>query len=90
MHTINLIAKSVLKPFDVQRKRDIQAFNNMAHALTNKQMTSDNEDGEEDKDKDKDEDEEDEDEDDKAANELEPIWSMLLKVCLHVITLFCS
>jgi hypothetical protein len=65
-------------------------FNNVAHALANKQATSDIEDGEEDKDKDKDKDEDgekDEDEDDNELDtmtSLEPIWSMLLKVCLRV------
>jgi ABC-type Zn2+ transport system substrate-binding protein/surface adhesin len=92
VHTVNLIAKSVLKPFDVQKKKDIQAFNNVAHALANRQGTSDIEDGEEEKDKDEDEEkdkdgEEDKDEDDNeldAVTSLEPIRSMLLKVCLRV------
>ena len=28
MHTINLIVKSILQPFDAQKTKDIQAFNN--------------------------------------------------------------
>ncbi len=35
VHTINLIAKSILKPFDARKTNDIQAFNNVAHALAN-------------------------------------------------------
>jgi hypothetical protein len=28
MHTINLIVKSILQPFDAQKTNDVQAFNN--------------------------------------------------------------
>ena len=84
VHTVNLIAKSVLKPFDLRKKKDIRAFNKMAHAL------ADDEDGEEkdedkDKDEEKDEDEEDDEEDNELDTSLEPIRSMLLKVRLRFV-----
>src|SRR6266850_1673697 len=33
MHTINLIAKSILKPFDVRKTKDAREFNDIAQAL---------------------------------------------------------
>jgi hypothetical protein len=33
-HIINLIAKSILKPFEVWKKKDVQVFNNVVQALS--------------------------------------------------------
>jgi hypothetical protein len=96
VHTINLIAKSILKPFDVRKAKDIREFNDVVHALGDSAEGDDPEDcteqtagnnGEEDDneeekgDDDDDEEEEEEDDDDDAS--LGPIRSMLLKVCLR-------
>ena len=94
VHTVNLIAKSILKPFDERhgKKKDIQSFNDAAHALAGlaeehdpdectESMAHATGDKEEEGDKEKGGDLEDEEED----TRLEPIRSMLLKVCLHSI-----
>ena len=90
VHTVNLIAKSILKPFDVRKMEDVQAFNEVAHALSDsarghEQVASDDkqpEDEEDEDDEDEDEDEgEGEDDDNNELNtSLDPIRSMLLKV----------
>ena len=91
VRTVNLIAKSILKPFDVQKTKDVQAFNEVAHALSesaggHEQVASDDKQPEDEEDEDGDEDE-DEDEDEGEDNDnnelntsLDPIRSMLLKV----------
>ena len=33
VHTVNLIAKLILRPFDIRRMKDIHEFNDIAHAL---------------------------------------------------------
>jgi hypothetical protein len=91
-HTVNLIAKSILKPFEVQKMKDIQEFNDVVQGLadTSEEENAKEEDEEEDED-DEDEDEEGEDEgEDEFDTSLEPIKSMLLKVCLHFMTLILS
>ena len=35
VHTVNLIARSILKPFKEPKKKDVQAFNKVAKALSN-------------------------------------------------------
>ena len=86
VHTINLIAKSILKPFDIRKMKNIREFNDVAHALADSAEGRDPDecaeqatgnDGEEDKE------EEEEGEDDDTS--LGPIRSMLLKVCLRFI-----
>ena len=73
MHTINLITKSILKPFDIWKTKGTQEFDDVAQALVKEQdeATSD---------KDK-KDKECDDGEDNAR--LWPIRSMLLKVHLH-------
>lgn len=85
-HTVNLITKSILKPFDTQKTKNIQAFNDMADTLARSDKAEDVEqaigDNEEKEDKDKDiGDEPDPDMDNEANMGLEPIRTMLLKVC---------
>ena len=76
VHTVNLIAKSILKPFDAQKSKNMQVFED-ALAEVHEQTTEYDEN--EDK---QDEDDEDGDEVNDLAMMLEPIRSMLLKVCL--------
>ena len=92
VHTINLIAKSILRPFDTQKTNDIRAFNNIAHALADlaeghdpdectEHVTGANEEETDKEDKEDKEDREDEyDKDNDSNASLEPIRSMLLKV----------
>jgi hypothetical protein len=80
VHTVNLIAKSILKPFDVQKMKDIHEFNDIAQALADLAEERDKEGIDEDIKEDGEEDEEDKEEFDAS---LGPIRSMLLKVCLH-------
>jgi hypothetical protein len=119
-HTVNLIAKSILKPFEQQKMKEIQEFNHAVQGLadTFEEEKFEEEDGEDDKDGDKDRDkdgdkdgdkdrdkdgdedgdkdrdkdrDEDGDEDEHEFNtSLEPIKAVLLKVCLHFITLIPS
>jgi ABC-type Zn2+ transport system substrate-binding protein/surface adhesin len=90
-HTVNLIAKSILKPFEARKMKDIQEFNDVVQGLadTSKEDNIMEEDGEDEDDhEDEDEDKEGEDEgEDKFDMSLGPIKSMLLKVCLHFMTL---
>ena len=86
-HTINLIAKSILKPFDGRKTKDLQEFNDTTNALVeldecDEQATGNGEGKEIEEDEDEDEDNDDEG--------LEPIKMTLLKVCLrlHLIGLF--
>jgi len=79
VHTVNLIAKAILKPFNIQKKKDTQAFNEAAYALKDKEdkdANGNNGEGEG---------EAPECDDDKLNTCLDPIKSMLLKVCLHFI-----
>jgi len=88
VHTVNLIARLIMKPFDAQKAKDIEEFNDAVHALANlaKGMKQDQEATEKD---DEDGDEDGEDEVDALDHELdanlEPISLMLSKVCLHFI-----
>ena len=84
-HTINLIAKSILKPFEVWKMKGIQEFKDVVQGLadTSEEENTEKEDEEE---EDDDDDEEGKDEgEDEFDMSLEPIRSMLLKVCLHFI-----
>ena len=81
MHTVNLVVKSILKPFDTQKSKNMQAFED-ALAKVHEQTT------EYDKNEDKqDEDDEDGDEVNDLTMMLKLIRSMLLKVCLCPISL---
>ena len=80
VHTVNLIAKSILKPFDTQKSKDIKAFED-AMAEVHEQVNKDK-DEEEDKEAESDEDEEEDNNDNELEPRLEPIRTMLLKVCL--------
>lgn len=85
VHTINLIAKSILKSFDTQKIQEIESFNNAAHALAdlaNGHESCDLEDEEGEDDEDNSEVEEDDNELDAS---LEPIRTMLLKVSPYFI-----
>ena len=82
MHTINLIAKSILKLFDTQKLKDIKEFED-AMAEVNEQVNEDEE-LEEEEGK-EDESSEDEDNDNECETRLEPMRTMLLKVCLRPI-----
>ena len=73
MHTINLIAKSILKPFNTQKTKGTQEFDDMAQALVKEQDEATSDEDKKDK-------EGDDSEDDAR---LRPIRSMLLKVHLH-------
>jgi hypothetical protein len=75
-HTINLIAKSILKPFDIQRMKDIHEFNDVAQALADTFEEGVIE---------KEDEEEDDDDDDEINTSLGPIKLMLLKVYLCII-----
>jgi len=91
-HTMNLIAKSILKPFDIQKAKETQLFNDIANALLDlaeghdsEECTEDmphtpSDDEEEEADKDKEDDSEDEEEDNELDTNLEPIRTMLSKV----------
>ena len=70
VHTVNLVAKAILKPFDVQRTKDINEFNNVIQTLANTF-----------EEKDIDEEEGEDDNNEVFDMNLEPIKSMLLKVC---------
>jgi len=90
-HTVNLIAKSIMKPFDAQKAKDIKEFNDAAQALANlaegseqdraTDLDSDGLAGDNNKDKDKDNNVEDALDNELKAS-LEPISLMLMKVCL--------
>jgi len=54
---VNLIAKSILKPFDTQKSKKPQSFNDVAHALADLAEGHDSE-GKEEDDEDKSNDEE--------------------------------
>jgi hypothetical protein len=82
VHTVNLIVKSILKPFDVRKQRDFRAFNDAAHALADLIDKHDPEQAVQDDEEKEDNEGEDEDEDNEFNACLEPIWSMLLKVHL--------
>jgi len=73
VHTINLIAKSILKPFDTRKTKGTQEFDDVAQALVKEQDEATSN-------KDKKDEEGDDGEDDAR---LRPIRSMLLKVCLR-------
>src|SRR5579864_6206543 len=77
VHTVNLIAKSILKPFDIRKMKDIREFNDVAQALADLAEDQDLEDEEEGI--------EDEDEEFDASPQVGPIRLMLLKVCLDLI-----
>jgi hypothetical protein len=84
VHTVNLIAKSILKPFDTQKMKEIKLFNDVAHALSDLAKGHESHDSEsEDKDEEDDEDEDDsevEEDNNELDTSLEPIRAMLLKV----------
>ena len=82
VHTVNLIAKSILKPFDVRKAKDIHKFNDVAQALAN---SAEGLDVEEDTEHAMNDDDEEEEEEEFNALSLEPIRSMLLKVHLRFI-----
>ena len=87
-HTVNLIARSIMKPFDAWKAKDIEEFNDAAHTLANlaEDTKPDQEATEEDdSDEDKDGDDEADTLDHELSANLEPISSMLSKVCLHII-----
>ena len=98
VHTINLIAKSILKPFETQKPKDIQVFNGIAQAIAGvtegtEEATGDEKDdasgegdGEEeqaDDEKDQDADEHEGALDNELSTSLDPIRTTLLKVCIH-------
>ena len=100
VHTINLIAKSILKPFDAQKTKGIGSFNDALSDLAegpdleecteDTTHTTDEEEEEEEEeeaeaDKDEEDNSEDEEGDDELDRNLEPIRSMLLKVCVRFI-----
>ena len=78
VHTVNLIAKSILKPFETRKAKEMELFNDVAHALAD--SASDFEEEEDDEDEDNSGEEEDDNELDAG---LEPIKTMLLKVRQH-------
>ena len=78
VHTVNLIAKSILKPFETCKAKEMELFNDIAHALAD--SASDFEEEEEEDDEDEDNSGEEEDDNELDAG-LEPIKTMLLKVC---------
>lgn len=96
VHTINLIVKSILKPFDTAKSKepkstpkDVCAFKDVMAEMYEQEKGSDgndNNDKEEEKEEEEDkEDKEGEDKDDKLAMRLDLIQSMLQKVSLHPI-----
>jgi len=74
VHTINLIAKSILKPFDTQKAKGTQEFDDVAQALEKEQEQAIIDDDKQD---------EGIDDGDEDNARLTPIRSMLLKVCLR-------
>jgi hypothetical protein len=82
VHTVNLIAKLILKPFDIRKNKDVQAFNDAAHALTDSVVGHKMEQAAHDEEGKDDDEDEDENKDNEFDAGLKPIWSMLLKVCL--------
>jgi hypothetical protein len=85
MHTINLIAKSILSPFEAWKTKDRSDFNNVAQALTDSAKGHNmEEEYASDEEVDIKEDLEGWEEEFNAS--LEPIRSMLLKVCLRFLS----
>ena len=82
VHTVNLIVKSILKLFDIRKRKDLQVFNKAAHALAD--LVDGQEEAVPDDEENEDEENEEEEDDNKFNTCLEPIQSMLLKVCLCV------
>ena len=85
VHTVNLITKSILKPFDTRKAKDLSEFSNVAQALAE---SGDGHDLEEDMVHTSDNIEEEADEEEAEEEEefdasLGPIRLMLLKVCLR-------
>jgi len=85
VHTINLIARSILKPFEEPKKKDVQAFNDMAKFLSNSaEGAAGNDLDKQPVDK---EGHHGDDNNNTIDNELnaslKPIRAMLQKVCLH-------
>jgi hypothetical protein len=83
VHTVNLIAKSILKPFDTQKLKDIKVFED-AMAEVHEQV---NKDIDEEEDEEGESDEDEDNDDNELEPRLEPIRTMLLKVCLPPQTL---
>lgn len=97
VHTINLIAKSILKPFKTRKTKDIQVFNGITQAIAGVTEGTEGATGDEEKDngedngeeeqaddeKDQDADEHEEALDNELSSSLDPIRMMLLKVCFH-------
>ena len=87
VHTVNLVMKSVLKPFDTQKSKDAQAFEKALAEIQEDTKSADQNGDREGKDDKVEEEDMDKDKDKDIATRLEPIRSMLLKVCLRPITL---
>jgi hypothetical protein len=87
VHTVNLIAKSILKPFDGRKAKDIREFNDVAQALAHSAEVCGQEEDSEHMTDEEDMEEDDEEEDLEFDASLEPIRSMLLKVSLRPLTL---
>ena len=95
VHTVNLIVKSILKPFDTAKSKepkstpkDVRAFEDVMAEMYEQEKGSDgndNDDKEEEEEDEEDKDEEGEDKDDELAMRLDPIRSMLQKVSLRPI-----
>jgi len=83
-HTVNLIAKSILKPFDTRKAENTQAFEDALAEIHEQAKGDDEKEGGEDEEEEEEEEEEegedDDDDDNELAARLEPIRSMLLKV----------
>jgi hypothetical protein len=89
VHTINLIAKAILRPFDTQRTKDVSDFNNIAQALADSAEGNEleEEEGTEHATADFEKvDIEEEGWKEEFNASLEPIRSMLQKVCLHFLS----
>ena len=89
VHTINLIVKSILKPFDSRKAKDIKAFSDVVQALIDpaedlEQAPGDGEEKDDNSNEGADEREE-ESPDNEFDKSLKPIMSMLLKVRLCLI-----
>ena len=90
VHTVNLIAKSILKPFDTPKSKepkskDVQVFEDaMAEIRENEGNKEDNKEGD---DSNSEDDNDNNDDNDKLAMRLDPIRSVLQKVSLRPITL---
>jgi len=81
--------KLILKPFDTQKSKDAQGFEKALAEIQEEVKGDDkngDEEGEDDKAEEDEEDEDDEDDND-IATRLEPIRTMLQKVCLCPVTL---